>query len=410
MADRRSFLTGVGAAGAAVAAVKPASASEVPEPPAPRPVVPPAETARRIAAVEQSQIQFQAADEYHVRNAGSDYMVDVMMAPRLQVRGRDARARRSAGCRSRSSITPCRQDGVALGRARRHLRLDGPRLRQSLRQAAWRSWCTTPSACSTRRWAIFNAWADRVPMLVMLGNYADGALRFQRRRLGSHSMVDNAAMCRGYIKYDEQPGSLTALQRIDAARTRPHDDRADGPDHHRRASRRCKKTRIAQAPAADAAVCDAELSRLPIRTRSRRSRKLLVAAKNPVIVAIAPGARKPTSRISSRSPRRSQVPVIDKLGRMNFPTNHYLNGVRPAVIGSADLILALDLGRPLQLRWRASRIDRAHQRPHAASPDCKVISIDSRAARRRGQLSGQTTLLSGRSAGGAATPRRRCRT
>ena len=44
-------------------------------------------------------------------------------------------------------------------------------------------------------------------MLVMLGNYADGALRSSAADW-DHAMVDNAAMVRGYIKYDEQPGSL----------------------------------------------------------------------------------------------------------------------------------------------------------------------------------------------------------
>ena len=71
-----------------------------------------------------------------------------------------------------------------------------------------------------------------------------------------------------------------------------------------------------------------------------------------------------------------QVPVIDKLGRMNFPTNHYLNGSGTAMQGGADLILALDPGD----LW--SYVDRlpesiARISVRTARADCKVISIDS---------------------------------
>jgi acetolactate synthase I/II/III large subunit len=58
--------------------------------------------------------------------------------------------------------------------------------------------------------AIFNAWCDRIPML-LLG--AVGPLDAVKRRPWVdwiHTSVDLAALVRGYTKWDDQPGSVTA--------------------------------------------------------------------------------------------------------------------------------------------------------------------------------------------------------
>ncbi len=58
--------------------------------------------------------------------------------------------------------------------------------------------------------AIYNAYADRVPMLILVGNIADSSTR----RPGVewfHTATDVAAIVRGYIKYDAQPASLQAF-------------------------------------------------------------------------------------------------------------------------------------------------------------------------------------------------------
>ena len=62
--------------------------------------------------------------------------------------------------------------------------------------------------------AIYNAYADRVPMLILVGNIADVATR----RPGVewfHTATDVAAIVRGYIKYDAQPASLQVVRRRD---------------------------------------------------------------------------------------------------------------------------------------------------------------------------------------------------
>ncbi len=56
--------------------------------------------------------------------------------------------------------------------------------------------------------AIYNAWCDRAPVIMMIGNSLDA----NQRRPGvptTHSVQDPAAMVRDFIKWDDQPTSLT---------------------------------------------------------------------------------------------------------------------------------------------------------------------------------------------------------
>src|SRR6185436_4567627 len=58
--------------------------------------------------------------------------------------------------------------------------------------------------------AIFNAWADRVPMLII---GATGAVDAARRRPWIewvHTSRDQAAMIRSFVKWDDQPASTAA--------------------------------------------------------------------------------------------------------------------------------------------------------------------------------------------------------
>ena len=55
--------------------------------------------------------------------------------------------------------------------------------------------------------ALYNAWCDRVPIMVMAGNFMDAA----QRRPGVewyHCVQDPAGIVRDFIKWDDQPSSL----------------------------------------------------------------------------------------------------------------------------------------------------------------------------------------------------------
>ncbi len=56
--------------------------------------------------------------------------------------------------------------------------------------------------------AIYNAYADRVPVYIVLGNIADGTWR-RGDVEWAHSVQDAASMVRDYTKWDDAPVSLT---------------------------------------------------------------------------------------------------------------------------------------------------------------------------------------------------------
>jgi thiamine pyrophosphate-dependent acetolactate synthase large subunit-like protein len=55
--------------------------------------------------------------------------------------------------------------------------------------------------------AIYNAYADRVPIYMIVGNWMDGATRANGVN-SYHSAQDMAAMVRDYVKWDDEPASL----------------------------------------------------------------------------------------------------------------------------------------------------------------------------------------------------------
>ena len=75
--------------------------------------------------------------------------------------------------------------------------------------------------------AIYNAYADRVPVYIMLGNIQDGTWRRSDVEW-AHSVQDCAAMVRDYTKWDDAPASLAAIRRIGRARLQNRHDAAHG--------------------------------------------------------------------------------------------------------------------------------------------------------------------------------------
>ncbi len=191
--------------------------------------------------------------------------------------------------------------------------------------------------------AIFNAYCDRVPVYMILGNTIDATMR----RPGvewDHSVQDAAAMVRDYVKWDDLPISLThfaesAVRAYKIALTPPMMPIllvADGELQERPipadAALRIPKLTLASPPQGDSAAV-AEAARL------------LVAAENPVIVADR-AARTPAGlELLIELAELLQAPVLDQAGRLNFPTRHPLNhsGRGRIVIASADVILGLEL-------------------------------------------------------------------
>jgi acetolactate synthase-1/2/3 large subunit len=191
--------------------------------------------------------------------------------------------------------------------------------------------------------AMYNAWCDRVPVYVMIGNIIEA----DKRGPGAewvHSAIDPAAIVRDFVKWDDQPTSL---------------------QHFAESAVRAYKVAVTPPMAPVLLSLDAELQENPIQdSESLRipklarvvppqgdsgavgeAAKLLVAADNPVIVCDRL-ARTPAgmARLIELA-EVLQCPVVDNAGRMNFPSRHPLNQSfrRGPVLSQADVILAIEM-------------------------------------------------------------------
>ncbi len=189
--------------------------------------------------------------------------------------------------------------------------------------------------------AIYNAYADRVPVYLVIGNVADGPWRRSDVEW-THAVQDAALMVRDYTKWDDSPISLTqfassAIRAYKVAMTPPmgptvivadavlQEEPVSEEDRRRL---RVPKLSITTPPAGDSsAVADIA--------------KLLVAAENPLIVT-GRSARTPKGlELLVELAELLQAPVTDRRQRMNFPTRHPLYG--SGSIANADVVLGLEV-------------------------------------------------------------------
>jgi acetolactate synthase I/II/III large subunit len=368
--DRRAFLGGIGAAGAATAAVAGASPALAEARPTALPPISQSH-ASAIAALEEAQIQPAAtADALHIANPGSDYMVDVMMAlgyttvaatPGTTFRGLQESVINYAIGKMNWISTA--HEEISGSFAHGYAKTSGKPMALMVHNTV---------GLQHASMAIYNAWADRVPMLVMMGNYADGTLRSSAADW-DHSNTDQAAMCRGFIKYDAQPVSLqdykeTMLRGHGLMMTAPMGPMIMVCEQTTQEDTQSTKPQppLAAYVAASRPVGD------PAALKA--AAQMLVTAKNPVIVADrAAGSQAGVDNLVALA-EALQAPVVDLLSRMNFPTTHYLNGSRD-MLAEADLILTLD---PSDLFGIVDALPESIPRTSVRRirPDCKVINID----------------------------------
>ncbi|PYS10449.1 MAG: thiamine pyrophosphate-binding protein [Acidobacteria bacterium] len=222
--------------------------------------------------------------------------------------------------------------------------------------------------------AIYNAYCDRVPMFIVVGNSLDAT----QRRPGvewEHSVQDAASMVRDFVKWDDTPISLghfaeSAARAYKIAMTPPMEpvllvadsDLQERPLSEKDKLRVQKVTRTSPPQGDSGAVAEAA--------------KLLVAAQNPVIIADR-AARTPAGmKYLIELAETLQAPVLDQGGRMNFPSRHRLNlsGRGRPLIAEADVILGLELtdfwGTVNAYRDQLERTSR-----RITKPGTKLISI-----------------------------------
>jgi len=221
--------------------------------------------------------------------------------------------------------------------------------------------------------AIYNAWCDRVPVIVLGGNIMEA----DKRAPGAecvHSGVDIGQIVREFTKWDDQPASLqhfaeSAVRAYKIATTPPMGpvflaldaELQENPIPNAKSLRIPKFEPVTPPQADSGAIAVAA--------------KMLVEAQNPIIICDRL-ARTPAGMASLVELAETlQCGVIDNAGRMNFPSRHPLNqSFRRGIIGQSDVILAIEMNDLWgTLTHFSDRIVR-QSRP-ATKPDAKIITL-----------------------------------
>jgi len=330
--DRRNFLK-TAAAGSMATLVANTGAASAQTPPPPRTMAP-------MMSKEAETENPRTAEVLTTDRPGSDFMVDVIKSlgieyicanPGSSFRGLQESVVNYGGNKSPEFVTCCHEES-AVGMAHGYAKIEGKPLgvfahsTVGLQHAAM---------------AIFNAYCDRVPVYIVLGNTLDAT----KRRPGvewDHSVEDAAAMVRDYTKWDDLPISLT---------------------HFAESAVRAYKIAMTPPCMPVLLVADAELQENPLGENSglripkltlpappqgdsgavAEAARLLTAAENPVIV-VDRTARTPAGvTLLVELAETLQAPVVDLAARMNFPTRHQLNHSEHGreLISEADVILGL---------------------------------------------------------------------
>ncbi|HEX9461134.1 MAG TPA: thiamine pyrophosphate-dependent enzyme [Alphaproteobacteria bacterium] len=334
---RRNFLKGASLAG--VAALTPAASPQA----APVSV---AKSARKAVPLPNMVVETmpppRVKDPVTQSSSGGDFMVDVIKTLNIEYlplncassfRGIQEAIVNYGGNKMPELIT-CNHEEIAGHMAQGYAKIEGKPLAILAHGTV---------GLQHASMAMYNAWCDRVPMIVMIGNIVDANKRAPNVEW-SHSAQDPAAIVRDFTKWDDQPASL---------------------QHFAESMVRAYKI-ATTAPMAPVLISlDAELQENPIPEDTKlripklavtvppqgdsgaiaEAAKLLVNAESPVIMVDRMGRTPAGMGYLVELAEALQCPVVDMAGRSNFPTRHPLCQTyrRGALFSQADVILGIEM-------------------------------------------------------------------
>ncbi len=333
--NRRKFLAAAAVAGAAGAAspgkAAPAVAAETQRLPS---ALPPN---LHVAAAETGTPQMPARDN---GTPGSDFMVDVIKT--LDIKYMPANPASSYrgiheslinyGKNTMPEFLTCTHEESSVAMCHGYFKATGKPLMTLVHGVVGLQHATM---------AVYNAWCDRVPVLILGGTDLDAA----RRAPGVptfHSGQDINAIVRDYTKWDDTPVS---------------------PQHFAQSFVRMYKIATTPPYGPVMMALDGGLQTEPIREDGEKlyipkyfasappqgdlgavkeAARLLANAERPVIV-VDRAARTPNGlQLLVELAELLQAPVVDQGNRVNFPNTHYLS--RPAsVVAQADVVIGMEL-------------------------------------------------------------------
>ena len=366
--NRRDFLAGAtgAAAGAAFAGAAPAAAQTADAEP-PERAAPPSEAQLERERFAPGDYTAEERDRYFVERPGSDFMVDVIKSlgidyvaanPGSSFRGLHESLVNYGG-NAKPELLTCLHEEQAVAIAQGYFKVAGKPIAVA---------CHGTVGIQHAAMAVYNAWCDRAPVILLAGNHLDAT----ERRSGvewAHSAQDCARPIRDYIKWDDTPVSLphfaeSLVRAYKIAMTPPMGPVAIVTDGH-----------LQEAGGEHVAVPVLSPTQPPRGDDAavREAARLLAAAENPVIVADRVARDQSGVDLLVELAEALQAPVVDLHGRMNFPNGHHLHQGRN-VTAQADVILGLELTDGWAV-VNAMR-DRVHREAErVVRPDAKIVTL-----------------------------------
>ncbi len=223
--------------------------------------------------------------------------------------------------------------------------------------------------------AIYNAWCDRTPILVMGGT---GPMNSSKRRPWIdwiHTALVQGNLVRDFVKWDDQPVGIEAIPSSMMRGYRIAMSDPTGPIYL------CFDVTDQESPIAkEIPLPDPSRFRPPAPLQAeadaiKEAARLLSEAQNPVIVADYLGRNSDAVLSLVELANLLSIPVVDLGARLNFPNTHPLNltGRNRELIANADVILGLDV---MDLFGALVRQDSAtRETVSALKSGCKVIHV-----------------------------------
>src|SRR3954471_8595153 len=341
--NRRKFLAGVAVAGAATAVTPPVANGATPA------TLPNAEPPRRPSALPPNM--HVAADETATPKelpriggvAGSGLMVDVVKKRDIKYCPPNCASSFRAiheslinyGGNKMPEFLTCTHEESAVGMAHGYFKIAGKPLI---------SLCHGTVGLQHATMAVYNAWCDRVPVIVVGGNDLDAA----HRPPGVptvHSAQDINALVRDFTKWDDTPVSLqhfaqSMVRAYKISMTPPYGpvmislDAGLQQETVKSHGGSGEKLYIPKYTPTSAPQGDSNAV--------REAAKLLANAERPVIVVDRAARTENGVRLLVQLAEALQARVVDMGGRMNFPKTHHLSA-GPPVVNNADVIIGMEL-------------------------------------------------------------------
>ena len=311
---RRQFFKGATLAGAAALSVPLDSAAQA-QAPAQRPAIPPPNRTAETAVPAALEVLTEG-------RSGSDFMVDCLKSlgfeyiaanPASSFRGLHESLINYGGNVSPEFLT-CTHEEISVAMGHGYYKIEGKPLCVCAHGTVGLQHATM---------AMYNAWCDRVPVYVVVGNVRD----VQMRRPGiewNHTAQDVGVIARDYVKWDDYPASL---------------------QHFAESAVRAYKFALTPPTLPVLLVADAELQEDPIPAEAKlripklpqvafpqgdsaavaETARLLVNAESPVLIADRYARTANAAKHLVELAEVLQCPIIDTSGRLNCPTRHGLN-------------------------------------------------------------------------------------